>query len=123
MLSRRKAREVAIKYSKEIRKRFEPDAVVFRGSYLNGHPHEGSLIDIEVYFDDQRECEIKLNAQLREVMRGLFEQTGETDYLYLSPFALDVDEGFPKNVFEDGLVLYLADQYKTDDVFVPVIPA
>jgi predicted nucleotidyltransferase len=52
MLGKEEVREIARKYSDEVRKTLNPIKVILFGSYANGNPHEWSDIDIAVLVND-----------------------------------------------------------------------
>lgn len=48
MLDKETVREIALRYTEEVRKVLKPDAIILFGSYVNGTPHEWSDIDIAI---------------------------------------------------------------------------
>ena len=103
MLDKAKAREIAIKYSQEIKEILNPDKVILFGSYINGNPREDSDIDIAVLvhgLDDETWYNTRIMLQ-RIRRKGL--------YLDIEPHLLDESHdpsGFVKHVIKTGEVIY-----------------
>jgi predicted nucleotidyltransferase len=51
-LDKKKAREIAVQYSNEVKEVLNPDKIVFFGSSINGTPHNESDIDIAIFMND-----------------------------------------------------------------------
>ena len=99
MLDKTKAREIAVKYSKEVKETLNPDKVILFGSYVNGNPHEESDIDVAVFvhgLDDETWYNTRIMLQ-RIRRNGL--------YLDIEPHLLDENHdpsGFAEHVIKTG---------------------
>jgi predicted nucleotidyltransferase len=110
MLDKESVREIALKYSDEVRKLVDPISVILFGSYANGSPHAESDIDIAVlvrnYSGDWFDMKVKLH--------GLKWKENFTD---IEPHFLDIDEdpyGFVQHVQQTGEVIYQAGRQHTE---------
>ena len=103
MLDKEKVREIAQKYSEEVRKIFNPTKIILFGSYVNGTPHEWSDIDIAVLVSDVKdedwyESRILLHRIRRDDL-----------YVDVEPHLLDETydpSGFVEHVIKTGEVVY-----------------
>jgi predicted nucleotidyltransferase len=102
-LDKATVREIAGRYAEEVRKVLHPDAIILFGSYVNGHPHEWSDIDIAVVlngFDgDWLETASMLCGLTRKVS------------IDIEPHLLDETcdgSGFAKHVVKTGEIIYKA---------------
>jgi len=103
MLDKATVREIALRYSEEVKKVLSPDAIILFGSYASGDPHEWSDIDIAVVingFDgDWLETESMLCSLSWKISLGI------------EPHLLDKNcdrSGFLEHVIETGEVIYSA---------------
>jgi predicted nucleotidyltransferase len=104
MLGKETAREIAKKYSEEVRKLVDPISIILFGSYANGTPDDESDIDVAVlvrgYDGDWFDMKVKLH--------GLKWKENFTD---IEPHFLDIDQdpcGFVQHVVKTGEVIYQA---------------
>ena len=103
MLDKKAVREIAQKYSEEVRKLLDPVSIILFGSYVKGNPHEWSDIDIAVLVRDI-DGEEWYNARilLQRIRRNL-------DFIDVEPHLLDEADdpsGFVEHVIQTGEVLY-----------------
>jgi len=107
MLDKRKVREIALKYSDEIRKIIDPASVILFGSYVNGTPHEWSDIDIAVLADNVKEEDWHDTA----VSLWSTRRKSINDFIDIEPHLLDPNydpSGFVEHVIKTGEVIYSA---------------
>jgi len=105
MLDKTRVREIAQKYSEEVKKILNPISVILFGSYVNGTPHEWSDIDIAVLVNNV-EGEDWYNARilLQKIIRN-------GDFIDIEPHLLDENHdpsGFVEHVIKTGEVIYAA---------------
>jgi predicted nucleotidyltransferase len=103
MLDKTKVREIAINYSREVKKFLDPDKVILFGSYVNGNPHDESDIDIAVLvreLDDETWYnarimlqKIKRNKDFIDIEAHLLDETHDTS-------------GFVEHVIKTGEIIY-----------------
>jgi predicted nucleotidyltransferase len=102
MLDKKTVREIALEYAQEVRKFFNPNAVILFGSYVNGNPNKDSDIDIAVIVSDfqgdwlgatSRLCGIKWNARFIDIEPHLLDDTCDPS-------------GFVESVIKTGEVIY-----------------
>jgi predicted nucleotidyltransferase len=103
MLDKGKVREIAQKYSEEVKKVLNPTSIILFGSYVNGTPHEWSDIDIAVLVNDIKD-EDWYNSRilLQRIIRN-------NDFLSIEPHLLDENHdpsGFVQHVIKTGEVVY-----------------
>jgi predicted nucleotidyltransferase len=103
MLDKERVREIARRYSEEVRKVLNPTSVILFGSYVNGDPHEWSDIDIAVLAnnikdEDWYDSRILLHRIIRD-----------TDFIAIEPHLLNPDydpSGFVEHVVKTGEIVY-----------------
>ena len=103
MLDKATVRAIAASYSEEVRKIFDPDAIILFGSYVNGNPHEWSDIDIAIIINDYKGDRLEAASTLC----GLSWEIS----LDIEPHLLDEtrdSSGFVKYVIETGEVIFKA---------------
>ncbi|MCL2055474.1 MAG: nucleotidyltransferase domain-containing protein [Oscillospiraceae bacterium] len=106
MLDKAKVREIALKYSDEVKKVMHPVSVIIFGSYVNGIPHEWSDIDIAVLvanIEDEDRYDI---CDLLQKIRW-----DKDDFDDIEPHLLDPNydpSGFVEHVIKTGEVIYSA---------------
>ena len=103
MLDKTIVREIAIKYSNEVKRIINPDKIILFGSYVNGVPHEDSDIDIAVLVSDL-DSETWYNSRilLQRIKRN-------KEYIDIEPHLLDENNdpsGFVKYVIKAGEIIY-----------------
>ena len=107
MLDKERVREIAHKYSDEVRKIFDPVSVILFGSYVNGTPHEWSDIDIAVLVDnikDEDWYDARISLWRARRSGGLIN-----DFIDIEPHLLNPDDdpsGFVEHVIKTGEVIY-----------------
>ena len=103
MLDKEKVREVAQKYSEEVRKVLNPMSVILFGSYVNGNPHEWSDIDIAVLVNNVKDEDwYDARILLQRIIRN-------RDFINIEPHLLNPDydpSGFVEHVIKTGEVVY-----------------
>jgi predicted nucleotidyltransferase len=103
MLDKEKVREIAQKYSDEVRKIFNPTKIVLFGSYVNGTPHEWSDIDIAVLVNDVKDEDwYDSRIMLQRILRNL-------EFIAIEPHLMDENDdpcGFVQHVIKTGEVVY-----------------
>ena len=100
-MDKEKVREIAHKYSDEVRKFLNPVKIILFGSHINGTPHEWSDIDIAVLVKD-------FQGEWLETSSKLFNLTWEFDEI-IEPHLLDETydpSGFVEHVIKTGEVVY-----------------
>ena len=93
--------DYAKKYADEVRKKYNPYAIVFFGSYINGNPHNESDIDIAVIYKGF----IGDWHAVSSVLWRLCENVN----LYIKPILLDAENdksGLAENVMRTGDIIY-----------------
>ena len=103
MLDKAAAREIAKKYSNEVKNILTPEKIVLFGSYINGIPHEESDIDIAVFvrgLDDETWYNtrillqrIRRNKNYVDIEAHLFDET-------------DDPSGFVEYILKTGEIIY-----------------
>ena len=104
MLDKEKVREIAKKYSDEVRKVLNPASVILFGSYVNGTPREWSDIDIAVLVNDVKDEKWYDSRILLQKIRW-----GEDNFTDIEPHLLNLNydpSGFVKHVIDTGEVVY-----------------
>ena len=103
MLAKERVREIAQKYSEEVKRILNPVSVILFGSYVNGNPHEWSDIDIAVLVNDVTdENWYSARILLQKIRRNL-------DFVDIEPHLLNPDydpSGFVEHVIKTGEVIY-----------------
>ncbi|MCL1859076.1 MAG: nucleotidyltransferase domain-containing protein [Oscillospiraceae bacterium] len=103
MLDKTMVRKIAEKYSEEVRKVLNPDAILLFGSYVNGNPNEWSDIDIAVVMNDFQGDWLETYAMLFGLKRNV--------NLDIEPHLLDETcdrSGFLAEVYKTGQIIYKA---------------
>ena len=107
MLDKESVREIARKYSNEVRKIFNPTRIILFGSYINGTSHELSDIDIAVLVNDVK-GEDWYNACIL-LWRARRNAGQIDDFIDIEPHLLDENydpSGFVEHVIKTGEVIY-----------------
>ncbi|MCL1880600.1 MAG: nucleotidyltransferase domain-containing protein [Oscillospiraceae bacterium] len=107
MLDKAKVREIARKYSDEVRKVFNPTRVILFGSYVNGTPHEWSDIDIAVLVNNVADENWYDSRILLQDIR--YNDNLGDDFDDIEPHLLDENHdpsGFVEHVIKTGEVVY-----------------
>ena len=115
MLDKKEAREVAERYATAVTEVLSPDAIIFYGSYLNGTPHEGSCVDIGVFYNNF--CPSVNWGEIMAQLGALVRRTWDEPDLYVMPCILDIfndPSGFAADVLEKGEILYATEGFKDD---------
>jgi predicted nucleotidyltransferase len=100
-----KVREIARRYSTEVRKALNPIKIILFGSYVNGNSHEWSDIDIAVLVNDIKDEDWYDTCVL---LWGLKGDTAD-DFIDIEPHLLNPDHdpsGFVQHVIKTGEVVY-----------------
>ena len=103
MLDKTTVVATARRYSDEIKKRYNPFAIVLFGSHINGNPHADSDIDVAVVFDG-------FNGNWYDTTVDLW-RISESVSLDIEPHLLDTSKdqsGFADYVMRTGDVIYQA---------------
>ena len=103
MLDKETVREIAIRYTEEVKKYLTPDAVILFGSYVNGNPHEWSDIDIAVIINGFQGDWLETASMLSSLTRRVS--------IDIEPHLLDETcdkSGFLGHVIKTGEVIYRA---------------
>ncbi|MDR0446416.1 MAG: nucleotidyltransferase domain-containing protein [Oscillospiraceae bacterium] len=103
MLDKATVREIAAKYTEEVRKVLNPSAVILFGSYVNGTPHEWSDIDIAVILNGYDGNWLETAS----LLCGLTRQVS----IDIEPHLLDETcdgSGFVEHIFKTGEIIYRA---------------
>ena len=103
MLDKNAVREIAEKYTEEVKKVLSPDAVILFGSYANGNPHEWSDIDIAVIINNFQGNWLETAA----LLCGLSWEIS----VDIEPHLLDETcdrSGFVEHVIKTGEIIYKA---------------
>ncbi|MDR0196607.1 MAG: nucleotidyltransferase domain-containing protein [Oscillospiraceae bacterium] len=103
MLDKAKVREIAIDYSKEVKRLLDPEKIILFGSYVNGNPRDESDIDIAVLvrgLDDESWYGTRI--MLQRIRRNKI-------FLDIEPHLLDEahdPSGFVEQIIKTGEVVY-----------------
>jgi len=103
MLDKETVREIAFRYTEEVKKVLAPDAVILFGSHVNGKPHERSDIDIAVIINDFQGDWLETASILSSLTRRVS--------IDIEPHLLDETRdrsGFVGHVIKTGEVIYKA---------------
>ena len=103
MLDKTTVREIAHKYSDEVKKVLKPSSVILFGSYVNGNPHEWSDIDIAVLVNNVDDENWYDTCVLLQKLRRY------GDFTDIEPHLLNPDydpSGFVEHVIKTGEVIY-----------------
>jgi len=101
MLDKTAVIDTARKYSDEVKKHYDPFAIVVFGSHINGGPHENSDIDVAVVFDGFNGNWYDTNVNLWRI--------SERISLDIEPHLLDTTKditGFADYVLRTGDIIY-----------------
>jgi predicted nucleotidyltransferase len=101
VLDKAEAKEIAQRYSDEVRKVLNPTSVILFGSYVNGNPHEWSDIDIAVIING-------FDGNWLETASMLCGLSWEVD-LGIEPHLLDETcdrSGFVEHILKTGEIIY-----------------
>jgi len=101
MLDKATAREIALKYSDEVRKNLDPTKVVLFGSYVNGTPNENSDIDIAIIMNGFQGDWLKTSSFLGRLNRKIS--------LDIEPHLLDETHdpsGFVEHIVKTGEIIF-----------------
>ena len=93
----------ANKYAEEIKKQYDPFAIVVFGSYINGNPADNSDIDVAVVFNGY-------NGDWYDTTVNLW-RISEKVSLDIEPHLLDITKdasGFAEHVLKTGEYIYKA---------------
>ena len=107
MLDKEEARQIALKYTKEVCNVLDPKYVILFGSYASGNPHEYSDIDIAVVFDDYKGDWFDTAVLLQRLRRNIDDNSGGG----IEPHILDETSditGFLAHIKKSGELLYTA---------------
>jgi predicted nucleotidyltransferase len=103
MLDKTTVREIALKYTEEVKKVLNPVEIILFGSYVNGTPHEYSDIDIAVVMNNYQGDWLETASMLY----GLKRQVS----LDIEPHLMDETcdrSGFLELIKKTGEVIYKA---------------
>ena len=103
MLDKAAVREIAARYADEVKKVIAPDAVILFGSYVDGHPHDWSDIDIAVVINGFQGDWLETASMLCSLTRRVS--------IDIEPHLLDETcdrSGFVEHVIKTGEVIYSA---------------
>ena len=103
MLDKTAAVSYAKKYAEEVRKEYNPHAIVLFGSYVNGNPREDSDIDIAVVYNGFNGDWLATSSKLWRMCENI--------NLYIEPILLDTERdksGFADYVMRTGYMIYKA---------------
>ena len=101
MLDKATVITTANRYATEIKKQYNPHAIVLFGSYVNGNPHEDSDIDIAVVFNGFNGDWLKETANLWRISSNISYD--------IEPHLLDTTNdrsGFTDYVLKTGNIIY-----------------
>lgn len=105
MLDYELVREITLKFSNEVRKIFNPCAILLFGSYANGTPHEYSDIDVAIVINDSINLDWheyhKANMRLFEIAKPIHKS--------IEPHLLDAANDpmrFLAHVLDTGEYIY-----------------
>ena len=103
MLDKATVISTAYRYADEIKKQYNPSAIVLFGSYINGIPHEDSDIDVAVVFNGFTGDWYDTRVDLWRI--------SEKVSLDIEPHLLDTTKdksGFAEHVMKTGDIIYCA---------------
>jgi predicted nucleotidyltransferase len=103
MLDKKTALNIANRYADEVRKTYNPFAIVLFGSYASGTQGEDSDIDIAIVFNGFNGDWLKTSANLWQLTRSITSD--------IEPVLLDTTDdksGFLEHVMKTGEVIYRA---------------
>ena len=103
MLDKKTAIITANRYAEEIKKQYDPFAIVVFGSYISGSPREGSDIDVAVVFNNYSGDWYDTTVNLWRI--------SEKVSLDIEPHLLDITKdasGFAEHVLRTGEYIYRA---------------
>ena len=103
MLDKKTVINTANRYADEIKKEYDPYAIVLFGSYANGNPHEDSDIDMAVIFNGY-------NGDWYDTVVNLWKISSKVN-LDIEPHLLDTTKdksGFADYVLKTGNIIYRA---------------
>ena len=103
MLDKAAVVSYAKRYAEEVRKEYDPHAIVLFGSYANGNPHEDSDIDIAVVYDGFNGDWLATSSKLWRMCENV--------NLYIEPILLDTKRdrsGLADYVMKNGNIIYKA---------------
>ena len=101
MLDKAAVINAANRYANEVKKQYNPHAIVLFGSYNNGDPHEDSDIDIAVVFNGFKGDWLKESANLWRI-------SSEISFA-IEPHLLDTAQdksGFADYILRTGDIIY-----------------
>ena len=101
MLDKATAISTANRYANEIKKQYNPFAIVLFGSYISGSPHEDSDIDIAVVFNG-------FNGDWYDTSVNLWRISCNVS-LDIEPHLLDITKdlsGFVQHILKTGEFIY-----------------
>ena len=107
MLDKKRVREIAFKYSEEVKKVLNPTSVILFGSYVNGVPHEWSDIDIAVLVNDIKDEDWYDSRILLQNIR--YDKNFADSFIDIEPHLMDENDdpsGFVEHVIKTGEVIY-----------------
>ncbi|MCL2079063.1 MAG: nucleotidyltransferase domain-containing protein [Oscillospiraceae bacterium] len=103
MLDKKTVMKTVEQYAEAVTKELSPSAIFLFGSYINGHPHEDSDIDIGIVFDGFTGDWMQTETWLWRLRRGISFD--------IEPHLLDSADdksGFAKHVIKTGQMIYQA---------------
>ena len=103
MLDKRTVITTVNRYVDEVKKQYDPYAIVLFGSYNNGNPHEESDIDIAIVFNGFKGDWLKESANLWRISSDIS--------FAIEPHLLDTSNdrsGFTDYVMRTGDIIYKA---------------
>jgi predicted nucleotidyltransferase len=109
MLDKATVREIAHKYSEEVKKVFNPLSVILFGSYVNGSPHEWSDIDVAVLVDNVDDNDWYNARILLQDIR--WDKNNGKAFIDVEPHLLNPNydpSGFVEHVIKTGEIVYQA---------------
>ena len=101
MLDKKTVVNYAHRYADEVRKEYNPHAIVLFGSYVNGDPHEDSDIDIAVIYNGFNGDWLATSSKLWRICENV--------NLYIEPVLLDITKdksGFTDYILRTGNIIY-----------------
>ncbi|MDR2149192.1 MAG: nucleotidyltransferase domain-containing protein [Tannerella sp.] len=104
MLDKETVITTANRYADEVKKQYNPFAVVLFGSYVNGNPHKDSDIDVAIVFNDY-------NGDWYDTAVDLW-RISEKVSLDIEPHLMDTTKdpsGFTDYVLRNGNIIYQSD--------------
>ncbi len=103
MLDKKRAIQIVQAYSEEVKKTFQPIAIVLYGSYITGNASENSDIDVAVIFDGFNGDWLEASAVLWKLRRNISDD--------IEPILLDIqtdESSFAKTILNTGEFVYKA---------------